>query len=93
MCLHNYCREPSLWVRPHKVCGISPGEFALKLVVADFREFNATPKGLTDQEINEAFKMTLKALVDGGGARYAFRRGLRHSFGGVSELMLTSTEQ
>lgn len=84
MSLHNYCREPSLWVRPQKVWWISPGEFVLTLIVADFREFNATLKGLTDPEIDEAFKVTLKASIDGGG----FGRGLRHTFDGVRELML-----
>lgn len=41
----------------------------------------------------DAFKMTLKALVDGGGAGYAFRRGLRYTIDGCRELMLTSPEQ
>lgn len=40
-----------------------------------------------------AFKMTLKPLVDGGDAGYAFRRGLRYTIDGGRELMLTIAEQ
>ena len=47
------CREPSLWVRPHKVWCIPPGEFDLLQVVADFRELKPNLKGLTNQEMNK----------------------------------------
>lgn len=41
----------------------------------------------------DAFRMTLKALADGGGAGDAFGRGLRYTIDGGRELMLTSAKQ
>lgn len=62
------------------VCKIRWGPTAETFLMAAYDDF-------------DAFKLTLKALIDGGGAGYAFRRGLRYTIDGGRELMLTSAEQ
>ena len=62
------------------VCKIRWGPTAETFLMAAYDDF-------------DAFKMTLKALVDGGGAGYTFRRGLRYTIDGGREVMLTSAEQ
>lgn len=62
------------------VCKIRWGPTAETFLMAAYDDFNA-------------FRMTLKALADGGGAGYAFRRGLRYTIDGGRELMLTNTKQ
>lgn len=76
-------RSSTIGLRPvmePAVCKIHWGPTAETFLMAAFDDFNA-------------FKMTLKALADGGGAGYAFRRGLRYTIDGGRELMLTNAKQ